>query len=602
MVDLHKLSVNEIKELLKKANISQSGDKGTLIYRYSLYSTCVDKGLTCTHPNPSNEQDLVNPFQLKMSELKVACSRLGISPIGNQDELLDAMVKYLVQNNSSKQNSTKQDSSSSNDKVDSDNSNNDAIDVARKILQLGELEENEAILSIGSDIPITKSSSIATMRKAYLRLSMMVHPDKLSSRFSDATKAFQALVKAFEYLSRPPDDDVDETGPSNKKSRAASTNKTIARSNDGCYVTNVCCPRCHQSWTNSLSIDGNPTYFYNFIMMGIKQYHCSTCLFQFGCMTAEHRCPHCKRSFEYSPHDYHRKITCLNEKCKKQFGFFMFTTSDRILNELKKQVKDEQEQRMKALDAKRRRANRAIVHEISSKPKKQISNDSVSNKDRKAQDTSKFNQEEKAFILGLIDECPRCGQIPEIERPEESDFIQHLNECVDKHLHAEYSKKKLQKEINAREKLEKQNKQDSVQTYAAWEFLGSNKEQLWLLDDEHLQREAIKQNIDVSDSKSKGDTLKRLVVSRNQSNNASAIVTSNESSRPIKRTIESIPSNLHSMSKDKLLAVCFSHSLLLDHPNVDSLSKSDVLEVLEHYFYESIDECSNEKQNVLAIQ
>lgn len=33
----------------------------------------------------------------------------------------------------------------------------------------------------------------------------------------------------------------------------------------------------------------------------------------------------------------------------------------------------------------------------------------------------------------------------------------------------------------------KQMKQDSVQTHAAWSFLGGKTSQLWLLDEEHLQ-------------------------------------------------------------------------------------------------------------------
>ena len=37
-------------------------------------------------------------------------------------------------------------------------------------------------------------------------------------------------------------------------------------------------------------------------------------------MTALHYCPHCRKSFEYDPDDYHRKISCSNEKCGKKFG------------------------------------------------------------------------------------------------------------------------------------------------------------------------------------------------------------------------------------------------------------------------------------------
>ena len=113
----------------------------------------------------------------------------------------------------------------------------------------------------------------------------------------------------------------------------------------------VCCPRCRQPWSEG-SLDGNPDYFYNFMMMGLKQYSCSTCLCEFGCMTAIHKCPYCKNVFEYSPEDYHRKITCGREKCDKKFGFFMYNPSDRVINEMKLSVKTELENRIKAKEAK----------------------------------------------------------------------------------------------------------------------------------------------------------------------------------------------------------------------------------------------------------
>ena len=34
----------------------------------------------------------------------------------------------------------------------------------------------------------------------------------------------------------------------------------------------------------------------------------STCLLDFGCMTAIHKCPFCRKPFDYTPHDYHAKV------------------------------------------------------------------------------------------------------------------------------------------------------------------------------------------------------------------------------------------------------------------------------------------------------
>ena len=37
----------------------------------------------------------------------------------------------------------------------------------------------------------------------------------------------------------------------------------------------------------------------------------STCLLDFGCMTAIHKCPFCRKPFDYTPDDYHAKVFSL---------------------------------------------------------------------------------------------------------------------------------------------------------------------------------------------------------------------------------------------------------------------------------------------------
>jgi hypothetical protein len=49
----------------------------------------------------------------------------------------------------------------------------------------------------------------------------------------------------------------------------------------------------------------------------------------FGCMTAAHKCPHCRKAFDYDPNDYHRKITCGGDKCKREFGFMQVRVAGR---------------------------------------------------------------------------------------------------------------------------------------------------------------------------------------------------------------------------------------------------------------------------------
>lgn len=69
-------------------------------------------------------------------------------------------------------------------------------------------------------------------------------------------------------------------------------------------------------------MDGNPEFAYTLMMTGLKNYHCSTCLLGFGCVSALHKCPFCNKFFEYHPDDFHRKVKCGNKGCDREFGFF----------------------------------------------------------------------------------------------------------------------------------------------------------------------------------------------------------------------------------------------------------------------------------------
>ena len=89
-------------------------------------------------------------------------------------------------------------------------------------------------------------------RKAYLQLSRMIHPDKLSRHFDGATRAFQELVRAFDDLTKPPAPTDEGVSGKNKQT-------TISRSNDGCFKTKIFCPRCDAEWFMPDS-GGPPTY------------------------------------------------------------------------------------------------------------------------------------------------------------------------------------------------------------------------------------------------------------------------------------------------------------------------------------------------------
>lgn len=400
-------SVSELKEKLRVVGLSQAGDKQTLIFRLKLFDTAKEYNM---------EYEGTNVCQLKAADLKKAASKYGVSPIGTSDEILTALVEYLK----SKGKPTTTDQSAS--LATHNESSTDGVNpvaIAKRVLQLAEDGDEEGILNIATtkDSRISKNSPVTSMRKAYLKLSLLIHPDKLGRQFENATKAFQALVKAFEHLSSPDYvaiDEEEEKSSRSKKKQQQGDVLSLARSNEGCYRTRICCPRCKQPWSEG-SVDGNPDYFYNFMMTGLKQFTCSTCLCEFGCMTGLHRCPSCAKPFEYCPQDYHRKITCGNPKCSKLFGFYMYHVSERVTKELKKTIREEQELLIRNREAKLRRAQR------SSSKRSDLSTE----------------EEEKAFTLGLIDCCPRCGESFE-GYPEEDLQREHLVECMDDKKHAQF--------------------------------------------------------------------------------------------------------------------------------------------------------------------
>jgi hypothetical protein len=157
--------------------------------------------------------------------------------------------------------------------------------------------------------------------------------------------------------------------------------------------------------------------------------------------------------FEYSPSDYHRQITCGNDNCTKPFGFFLFPCNDRILVDLKKELKEVQEKYIKERESKRRRAGGGIRGTMTA------SDDHV--------------MAEKAFAMNLIDECPRCGErLEEIES--EDDQRKHLRECVNERKHVEHREAKLKRREVEEKKEEKREKQREVEREAAFSFLGKD--------------------------------------------------------------------------------------------------------------------------------
>lgn len=552
-----KMKVGDLQQMCKKVGTKSSGTKDELLLRLNLYDKCQDLGLKAW--DGRNPATLTTP-----SHMNIANAKLGLSTmLDTWDLLLQQLVTHLEENAAP---SDKPDAAISSDKSGSGSDN--AVKIAKRVLELDETDDYCAILNLATipgTPPITPTSSTGAMRKNYLKLSLLIHPDKLSRTFSDATKAFQALVRALERLSSPSyaAELAPQTGRGSKEKQA-----TIARSNDGCHRTRVCCPRCKEAWSEG-GLDGNPPYFFNFMMMGLKQFTCSTCLFYFGCMTAIHKCPHCNAGFEYSPQDYHRKLTCTREKCKKPFGFFMFPTSDRVLTELKTEVRLEIEAQQKAREAKIRRAARAG--------------------ERGTAAPLSRKEEIKAFLMGLSDACPLCGL--ELETMEDDAQRDHLRECRgDQAAHARHAKAKEEKKALADKKEAKKALQESVQSEAAFQFLGAKPEQLWLMDDQALKRQAKIQDIDADGSRD--ELIGRLAASSYGSSSSSTgkralAITDGEGQGRVKLaqrrlTADSLPKNYQSMSLAQLRSVLAAHGRSIP----DDATKSDVLDMIDSELYE----------------
>jgi hypothetical protein len=408
-----------------------------------------------------------------------------------------------------------------------------------------------AVLSLsGKDI--SASSSTNDMRKAYLVLSRKCHPDKHQGN-PDAKRAFQALVTAFDLLSQPELSNEDGT---KKKGRAKQT--VTERPNDAeCYATRINCPRCHMEWRKPEL--GLEDVAYNFFMMGIKQYICGRCACQFGCMAAEHLCPHCNQPFEYHPNDYHRKISCGNEsgRCSKNpkvFGFWYFKLSQRRFDQVRIEVKEEQERRNKQAAALGRRQKRSEKR-IENKPEVKV-------------------DPEWLFVNGLVDECPRCGFV--LPPPFKSELAQeHLAGCTCKETHARYQKNKEVAKRKAAAKASMEAKEGDVMMEKQWEMNGRQIGQLWMLSDAILRRQCVEFSLGTADSLLGVSKPELIVILSKHLRSISTLMIKNvsHSESLTMKDVEyddagiadvdanDLPSNLYSMEKEELMAVCASYGI-----------------------------------------
>ena len=318
-----KAKVGELKGYLKSFKQPQAGEKDDLVMRVTLHVQ--SRGLKIEDKDP---------FDLKPAELRKACAQRGLNPMGERDELL----KLLIESAGG--------SGAGGGAGAADAGDDEATKLVKRILELD--GDSVAILSL-LGTTVDRKSPVAVMRKQYLLISTKVHPDKHPEKTRHlATKAFQVLVSAYEALQAPEMTAGDVARPKTK---------TINRSNEGCFRTVIECPRCKAPWGES--IDGVEPAAYSHLMTGIKTYCCSTCLLDFGCMTAIHRCPFCRKQFEYVPDDYHNKVSCGNKGCTRTFGFMLYNVSEARMKELREELKATQEKNLKKMEGAARRNARA---------------------------------------------------------------------------------------------------------------------------------------------------------------------------------------------------------------------------------------------------
>jgi len=533
--------------------MSQSGDKGTLEYR-------LERG------TQSATLDLQTPdglpvHQLKLAKLKPFAARAGISPIGNLDEIMFAYMEYLiplqqqqkggvetVEDDDDVENGEAKASSTSGSTM---NKSTVAAELSTRVLKLNEEDDFLGILNLGNNkagaVALTASSSVSILRKAYLKLSLVLHPDKNKGN-KNATLVFQALVNAYERISQPELVEEATSQARNGKKKAA----TIARSNAGCYRTRVRCPRCKNKWSET-TVEGNPEYFYNFMMTGIKSFNCATCLLEFGCMTAIHDCPHCQQDFEYHPSDFHRKITCGRGSCSnKPFGFKMFHCSDRVMKNLKEEVRTDREKRATVTEQKRRRAESYR---------------------RRNQGKDDANME-TAFLLGLANECPRCGM--SLADMEDADEIEHLRNCQDTVAIASHKRKKEATVDAKNDKKQRQEVQEDVSAKAAWDLLGASTDQMWMLTNGALEKECATQGVDTKGKKGKKMAAHEMIAGI-VSKKKSQALTKYDASAQKGVTTESLPANLDRMTEAQLRAVAASHGIKVKR----KMRKMDIIALLQ---------------------
>lgn len=526
------MSCAKLKAALKERGCGASGEKGVLIWRLKLR----DRSEGVAMP------DGRDPFSLKVGELKKEAARVGVSPMGTNDEMLEGLIDALAADAPEPEAAAGAEGSRG-----GESGGKDARAVATRVLALAEEDDWEAVLQLGAPgKPLSARSPLNDLKKAYKKLSLAIHPDRLRG-FDGATRAFQALVTALDRLSNP--------APAAEADGAAERKQ---RSNDGCARTDVRCPRCGEAWGASKS-EGLPDYAYNFLMTGLKNYTCSTCLCEFGCVSAEHACAKCGGDFDYSPADYHRQIECGD--CGRAFGFYEFRVSDRAMADAVKDARSDAEKRAKQRASKKRRAD-------------------AQRRRGAARAEGAAVDAEACFLLGLSDDCPRCGAFFG-EGASRSEKREHLETCVDAAAHAAKARASAASAARGEKRAADEERADAAQALATWEATGALTSTLWMLPDAALVEMA------GGDDDARTCTRAELIARAAAARDGILRITDGSGAAPAGRakrrklTADSLPAGYANLTADELRGICAAHGFA---PKGDT--KDKVLHEIENELHD----------------
>ena len=212
---------------------------------------------------------------------------------------------------------------------------------------------------------------------------------------------------------------------------------------------------------------------------------------------------------------------------------------------------------------------------------------------------AKLAQEEKMFVKGLVDVCPRCGmhrnemnnEIKVTARGKIGPARQHLNNCNDKDKIYRYQMRLKRLAAQKAASQSKETAQEDAMIMNTWISNGRQVGQLWMLNAKLLKCQCDLFSLENSGTKVEliGRLAKHLrskkplLLTNNTSSQISVGDESGFDTSGISRVEnEDLPSNLNVMDKEELMGVCASYGIKFN-PQKDC--KIDLVEKLEKARY-----------------